>query len=79
MTMFIVFGCLCVKCLFYLLVAAVEEMEENSKKSQWKLFIEDISVLQLVLSFLLMGEIQYSGPQLMPSLSVPFIWIKFAV
>ncbi|KAG7314494.1 hypothetical protein KOW79_021797 [Hemibagrus wyckioides] len=36
-------------------VAAVEEMGENSKKSQWKLFIEDISVLQLVLSFLLVG------------------------
>ncbi|TSL34516.1 Diacylglycerol O-acyltransferase 2 [Bagarius yarrelli] len=38
-----------------LLVAAVEETEENSKKSQWKLFMEDISVLQLVLSFLLMA------------------------
>ncbi|MCI4394655.1 hypothetical protein PGIGA_G00170840 [Pangasianodon gigas] len=36
-------------------VAAGDEMEENGEKSQWKLFIEDISVLQLVLSFLLMG------------------------
>lgn len=36
-------------------VAAADETEENGEKSQWKLFIEDISVLQLVLSFLLMG------------------------
>ncbi|KAI5089503.1 2-acylglycerol O-acyltransferase 3 [Silurus meridionalis] len=34
----------------------VEKMEEkNGEKSRWKLFIEDISVLQLVLSFLLMA------------------------
>ncbi|XP_027000014.2 2-acylglycerol O-acyltransferase 3b [Tachysurus fulvidraco] len=35
-------------------VASVDEME-NRQKSRWKLFLEDISVLQLVLSFLFMG------------------------
>ncbi|XP_062844273.1 2-acylglycerol O-acyltransferase 3b [Trichomycterus rosablanca] len=34
---------------------AVAELKKEEQKSQWKLFIEDISVLQLVLSFLFMG------------------------
>ncbi|XP_017553125.1 2-acylglycerol O-acyltransferase 3b [Pygocentrus nattereri] len=34
---------------------AVAAMKAGEEKSQWKLFIEDISVLQLVMSFLFMG------------------------
>ncbi|XP_060768515.1 2-acylglycerol O-acyltransferase 3b [Neoarius graeffei] len=52
-------------------VAAADEIEENGEKSWWKLFIEDISVLQLVLSFLLMGV---SGLVLMLYLMFTSLW-----
>ncbi len=42
--------------LCFILSFSVSELKGKEDKSQWKKLIEDISVLQWVLSFLILGE-----------------------
>ncbi|KAM9440423.1 diacylglycerol O-acyltransferase 2-like [Clarias gariepinus] len=53
-------------------VDAADKMQENGEKSKWKLFLEDISVLHLVLAFLFMG---LSGLILMVYLMFTSLWL----